>query len=449
MSDLKRQCFFPGEMTSDQISETPLLVKGDGIYLTDKNGKTYLDAISGIAVTGVGYGRKAITAAMAKQADQLPYCISNIFITAAPLELADKLAAMAPSDLNHVNFTSGGSESVETAIKLARQYHLETGNDKKWRIIARKQSYHGATLGALAATGMAKRREACRPLLADFPHINPCYCFRCPYELTHPDCNVRCARELEDAILTAGPETVSAFIAEPVVGSACGATVPPDDYFPVIRKICDTYNVLFIADEVISGMGRTGKNFAMEHWHTTPDMIAVSKSLSGGYSPLGAVIVSDNIRSAFYEEKRLFEHIFTYAANPISTTAALKVLEIMEAENLVERARDMGRYLFKQMAALTRHAMVGDIRGKGLLMGIELIRDKNGNLPFDPGVAAGKKLGRIALEKGLVIYPGSGSVDGVSGDHFLICPPFIITRDQCDTIVELLDASLGELSKQV
>ncbi len=445
MADRKGRSFFPGEMTSDQIRETPVLVKGEGIYLTDENGKRYLDAISGIAVTSLGYGRKTIIDAMAKQAKQLPYCISNIFISPPPLELADKIAAIAPGNLNFVHFTSGGSESNEAAIKLARQFHIETGNKNKYRVIARKQSYHGATLGALSATGMEKRRQACKPMLADFPHISPCYCFRCPHGKTHPDCNVACARGLETAILKAGPETVSAFIAEPVVGSACGAIVPPDDYFPMIRKICDAYDVLFIADEVITGMGRTGRYFAMEHWDVVPDMMTLAKSLSGGYSPLGAVIVSDKIRDVFHQNNRVFEHIFTYAANPVSTTAAIKVLETMEKESLVKRAKEMGAYLFKKAQKLKNNAIVGDIRGKGLLMGIELVKDKADNLPFDPAFNAGQKLGRIALEKGLVIYPGSGSVDGHAGDHFLICPPFIITNDQCDTLVSLLDAAIKEL----
>lgn len=446
MTDMQGRCFFPGEMTSEEIQQTPVLVKGESVYVTDQKGKAYLDAISGIAVTNLGYGRKAITEAMAEQADQLPYCISNIFISPPPLELADKIASIAPGDLNFVHFTSGGSESVEAAIKLARQYHIETGNPEKYRVIARQQSYHGATLGALSATGMEKRRQACQPMLADFPHISPCYCFRCPFGKTHPHCDVQCARELEEAILAAGPETVSAFIAEPVVGSACGATVPPDDYFPMIRNICDTYNVLFIADEVITGMGRTGRYFAMEHWDAVPDMMTLAKSLSGGYSPLGAVIVSDKIRSVFDEKERVFEHIFTYAANPISTTAAIKVLDIIEEENLIDRARDMGRYLFKKMEMLKHHEMVGDIRGKGLLMGIELVKDRAGNKPFDPSLKAAAKLGRIALDKGLVIYPGSGSVDGRSGDHFLICPPLIITKEQCDTIVSLLDESIKALA---
>ena len=440
---------FPGELTPDQISQTPVLVRGEGVYVFDETGKKYLDAVAGIAVVSVGYGRAEVVEAMARQARELPYCISNIFANEPSQALARRLAELTPGDLNQVHFVSGGSEAVETAIKMARQYHLENGQPDRYLVIARRQSYHGATLGALSATGMSGRRDKYLPLLLDFPHIAPAYCYRCPFGREHPGCDLACARELEQAILEAGPGKVSAFIAEPVVGAACGATAPPTEYFPRIREICSRYGVLFIADEVITGLGRTGKNFGIDHWGVVPDMMTLAKSLSGGYAPLGAVIASDEIRRVFEDRGSAFEHIFTYAANPLSTATSLAVLDILVEEDLVSRAAHTGELLFRKVGALREHATVGDVRGKGLLLGVELVRDQETKASFPPELKVSKQLGAIALEKGLVIYPGSGSVDGVQGDHFLICPPLIIREKEIDELVERLDASLSQLEREL
>jgi adenosylmethionine-8-amino-7-oxononanoate aminotransferase len=440
---------FPGELTPGEIEGVPVLTRGEGVYVYDETGKRYLDAIAGIAVVSVGHGRGEVAEAMAGQARKLAYCISNIFASRPSRELAGRLAELTPKGMDQFQFVSGGSEAVETAIKLARQYHLERGYPEKALVIARRGSYHGATLGALSATGMKGRREMYLPLLLDFPHISPAYCYRCPFGRVYPGCDLECARELEEAILRAGPEKVSAFIAEPIVGAACGATVPPPEYYPRIRSICSKHDVLFIADEVITGLGRTGRNFGMDHWEVTPDMMTVAKGLSGGYSPLGAVIMRDEIREVFQERGRAFEHIFTYAANPLSAATALAVLDILVGEDLINRAAVMGRVLFRKAEALREHGIVGDIRGKGLLLGIELVRDRESKTPFDSGLRISKRLAAIALKRGLVIYPGAGCADGVLGDHFLLCPPLIIDEAVCGEVIGILDESLEELEREI
>lgn len=441
---------FPGELTPDQIMQAPVLVRGEGVYVFDESGKKYLDAIAGIAVVSVGYGREEVVEAMEQQAKKLPYCISNIFVNQPSQALAERLAGLTPGDLNQIHFVSGGSEAVETAIKLARQYHIENGQSNRHLVIARRQSYHGATIGALSATGMSGRRDKYLPLLLDFPHIAPSYCYRCPFGQEYPGCDLACAQELEQAILKAGPDKVSAFIAEPVVGSASGATVPPPEYFPHIREICSKYGVLFIADEVITGLGRTGKNFGIDHWSVVPDMMTLAKSLGGGYTPLGAVVVSDKIRRVFEDKGSAFEHIFTYASNPLSTATSLAVIDILVEDDLVNRSAQMGEILFRKVGDLReKHATIGDVRGKGLLLGIELVQDQETNAPFSPDLKVSKQLGSIALEDGLVIYPGAGSVDGVQGNHFLICPPLIISKEEIDEIVEKMDASLSQLERKL
>jgi adenosylmethionine-8-amino-7-oxononanoate aminotransferase len=296
---------------------------------------------------------------------------------------------------------------------------------------------------------MEKRREKYIPLLLDFPHISPAYCYRCPFNKEYPDCSLECAQELNDKILSVGPEKISAFIAEPVVGSACGATVPPPEYFPLVREICDRHGVLFIADEIITGLGRTGKNFGIDHWGIVPDMMTAAKSLSGGYSPLGAVILKDSIRQVFEEKSSAFEHIFTYGSNPLSTATARAVLDVIAKENLVHRSEQMGAFLFQKAESLLNHPIVGDLRGKGLLMGVELVQSQEKKTPFPAELRVSKRLASIALSKGLVIYPGGGCADGKKGDHFLICPPLTIREAECDTIIGKLDESLSVLERQL
>ena len=428
--------------------EYPTLVRGAGIHVYDQDGKEYIDAIAGIAVALVGHGEQRVAETIGRQAGTLTYCISNIFSNQPAEDLARRLGALTPDTLQHFLFTSGGSEATEVAIKLARQYYLARGQERHV-VIGRWQSYHGATLGALSATGHRGRRAKFEPLLLDFPHIEPNYCYRCPFGKIYPDCALECATALETAIQAAGPERVAAFIAEPIVGAAAGATVPPPEYFPIIREICDRYDVLFIADEVITGFGRTGQTFGLEHWSVTPDLMTMAKGISGGYAPLGAVAVSDRVWSVFAEQQVTFDHIFTYAANPLSATVGSAVLDILVEDDLVQRSAARGEYLFAQAERWRKHAIVGDIRGRGLLLGVELVADRATKEPFPPEIGASARLAAHCFERGLVIYPGSGCVDGVRGDHFLLCPPLVVTEAQLDRIVELLDQALAATAREL
>jgi len=434
----KRGAVFPLEPTRVY----PVLVRGEGCWVWDADGKRYLDAVAGIAVVNVGHGRARVADAIRRQAATLAYCISNTFANAPANALADKLAALTPGDLDRFQFTSGGSEATEVAIKLARQYHLARGNAGKHLVVGRWQSYHGATIGALSAGGMPGRRAKFQPLLLDFPHAAPNYCYRCPFAKEYPSCQMACARDLEQVILRAGPERVAAFIAEPVVGSAGGAIPPQPEYFPIVREICDRYDVLLIVDEVITGLGRTGRTFGIDHWGVVPDFMTMAKGLGGGYAPIGAVAISDRVAETFRARGIAFDHLLTYAANPLVAAAACEVLDILAEERLVERAASLAGPFFERGRRLLSHPTVGDVRGLGLLMGVELVRDRTTRQPFPPGANAAAVVASEALRRGLVIYPGSGTADGVVGDHFMICPPLTIEEAQLDLLFELLDDSL-------
>jgi len=427
----------------------PTLVRGEGVYLYDNTGKRYLDAVAGIAVVNIGHARGEVAEVMAQQAATLTYVQSFIFDNDQAHLLAERVGRLTPPGLRHSYFVSGGSEAVETAIKLARQYHVENGEPRRYKIIARWQSYHGGTLGALSASGHSARRDKFAPLLLDFPHIPPANCYRCAFGQTYPGCGIECAWELERAVRQAGPENCSAFIAEPIVGAAGGAMTPPPEYFPVIRQICDKYGLLFISDEVITGFGRTGKAFGIDHWNVVPDMITSAKGLSGGYVPLGATIVHDRVRDVLEKKKAFFIHGYTYVGNPLAAAIGVIVLDIIERDGLIARVAKMGETFFAKGRKLLKHRIVGDVRGKGLLMGIELVKDKATKEPFPPAMRVNGRLAQIALDKGLVIYPGGGCVDGIYGDHFLLCPPFTITESEMDEAFGLLEESLMEMEKHL
>ncbi len=432
----------------DLTRHYPMLVRGEGVYVWDDQGRRYLDSTSGISVSCIGHGRERVAEALRRQAMTLAYTTSGYFTNQPAEALAEQISRLAPGDLNNVFFTTGGSESVETAIKLARRYHLERGKAQKHLVIGRWASYHGATLAAVAASGHVVRRRLYTPYLLPFPHIAAAYCYRCPFDKTYPACGLACARDLERAILQAGAEHVAAFIAEPIVGAAAGAVVPPPDYFAAIREICDRHDVLFIADEVITGFGRTGAYFAMEHWGIVPDLMTVAKGIGGGYAALGAVLVSDRVKRAFSENMAAFAHGFTFSNHPLSCAAALEVLAIIEEERLVEAAARQGAYLQDRLRHLYRHPIVGDIRGMGLLAGVELVRDRETREPFDATARIADRLFQLCLERGVIIYPGSGMVEGPRGDQFLLCPPFIISPAQIDELVDALSGALDALTHE-
>jgi len=426
----------------------PKAVRGQGIYIYDSDGKKYMDGSGGAVVVSIGHGVPEIQEAMMRQSGLISFTHGSQFTTEPAIELADRLIAMCPRGLDRVYYLSGGSEAVETAVKMARQYQVDRGVPSKYKVISRWTSYHGNTLGALALSGHTGRRRYHQPLMMHTPHIAPCYCYRCPLNLKRESCAVECADELEKTILYEGPDSVSAFIAEPVVGATAGALVPKEGYFQRIREICDRYDVLLIIDEVMTGIGRTGRNFAMDHWKVAPDMIIAAKGLASGYTPIYCVITSENIHRAIREGNGAFIHGHTYSQNPLSCSVALAVLTYLEKHGLVERSAVQGAYLLEKLQMLKRHPSVGDVRGLGLFCGVELVRDRKTKEPFDPKMKMNVLVGNRAFEKGLITYPGGGGADGVHGDHILLAPPFIIEKGEIDRLVDILDESIGEIEKE-
>lgn len=429
----------------------PVAVGGRGVELFDAEGRAYIDASGGAAVSCLGHGHPAVIAAIHAQADRLAFAHSGFFTSEPAERLADRLAATAPEGIDHVYFVSGGSEAVETAIKMARQYFVEIGQPQRRRIIAREQSYHGNTLGALSAGGNLLRRELYSPLLLETHHIPPCYAYRHqqPGE-SDADYAKRAADALEAKILDLGPETVMAFIAETVVGATAGAVPPVADYFKRIRAICDKYGVLLILDEVMCGMGRTGTLHACEQDGVAPDLMTVAKGLGGGYQPIGAVLLSSRIFRAFAEGSGFFQHGHTYMAHAMACAAALAVQETIARDDLLANVRAMGARLRQRLESrFGNHPHVGDIRGRGLFLGLELVRDRGTKEPFDSREKLHARVKRAAMARGLMVYPSGGTVDGVRGDHVLLAPPFISTAATVDAIVErlgdALDAALVEM----
>ncbi len=428
----------------------PKIDYGKGIYLFDVNGKEYIDACSGSSVANIGHGNEEVAERAAKQIKKIAFSHLSRFTTDAIEDCAARVSKLTPGDLNHVYFISGGSEATETALKMARQYYMERDRKSaKWRVISRWHSFHGNTLGSLSMTGLTERRKVYDPLLADFPKINQAYCYRCPYKSKYPECGLACAYELESTILRTGPDNVMAFIAEPVIGSAVPGASPPKEYFKLIREICDKYDVLLIIDEVMSGFGRTGLNFGIDHYGIVPDIITVAKGMSCGYSPLGAAIASKKVfDQIMVEGSGNFIHGHTYGGNPLSAEIANCVLDICERENYYENAKVQGDYLMSKLQSLKDLPFTGDIRGKGLMTGVEFVKDKKTREPFDPGKKVKVEVTRCCLDEGVVIYPGGGSVDGVRGDHFLLTPPVSITKDEIDELYKRLETGITRALKK-
>ncbi|HEY8368816.1 MAG TPA: aspartate aminotransferase family protein [Thermodesulfobacteriota bacterium] len=429
--------------------DPPVAVGGEGVFLFDAAGKSYLDASGGAAVSCLGHGHPAVITAIRAQAERLAYAHTSFFTTEPAEALADRLIATAPPGLTRVYYVSGGSEGIEAALKMARQYFVEIGEPERRHIIARWQSYHGNTLGALAVGGNRWRREPFAPLLIDVPHISPCFAYRFKRDdETEEAYGRRVADELEAEILRLGPGTVAAFIAETVVGATAGAVPPVPGYFRRIREICDRYGVLLILDEVMCGMGRTGTLHACEQEGISPDLLVVAKGLGGGYQPIGAVLVAQKVYEAFERGSGFFQHGHTYIGHAIACAAALAVQETIEAEGLLGRVKTMGQRLRERLEArFGSHPHVGDIRGRGLFQAIELVRDRATKAPFDPSLAVHNRIKREAMARGLLVYPMGGTIDGRSGDHVLLAPPFIVEDAHLETIAdrlgEAVDAALA------
>lgn len=434
-------------------AKLPVAVRGEGVRLFDAEGKAYIDASGGAAVSCLGHAHPDVLAALHAQLDRMAYAHTGFFTTEAAERLADRLVADAPDGLDRVYLVSGGSEAVEAALKMARQYFVEKGEPQRRHIIARRQSYHGNTLGALAAGGNEWRRAQFRPLLVETHHIDPCFAYRLQESgESDADYAARAAGQLEAKILELGADQVIAFVAETVVGATAGAVPPVADYLKRVRAICDKYGVLLILDEVMCGMGRTGTLHACEQDDVVPDLMTIAKGLGGGYQPVGAVLLSSAIFQAFAEGSGFFQHGHTYMGHPMAAAAGLAVQEVIRRDGLLQNVVAMGDYLETCLVErLGNHHHVGDIRGRGLFRAIELVADRAAKSPFDPGLKLHGRIKKEAMARGLVVYPMGGTIDGQRGDHVLLAPPFILTREDVDQIVERLgdavDAAIGSLSR--
>jgi adenosylmethionine-8-amino-7-oxononanoate aminotransferase len=423
----------------DLCADPPLAVRGDGPYVIDSNGRRYLDACGGAAVSCLGHSHPEVIEAVRAQVGKLAFAYSGFFTSEPAEALAESLVRSAPTGLTQVYYTSGGSESCEAALKLARQYFLEIGQPKRHRFIARLQSYHGNTLGALGVGGNLFRRAPYEPLLAPAAHVAPCYAYRGKRDEESLDAyGRRVADELEAMILKLGPETVAGFIAEPVVGATLGAVPAVPGYFRRIREICDRYGVLLILDEVMCGMGRTGRRYAIEEDGVAPDLLFIAKGLGAGYQPIGALLIQARIADAIKRGSGRFLHGHTYMAHTTACAAALAVQRVIERDGLIAKVERQGRLLMSALQArLGQHPHVGDIRGRGLFVGLEFVRDRETKEPFDPSEKLNLRVKDAAMERGLMLYPMAGTLDGRRGDHVLLAPPFTLE----DGIMEEIAAS--------
>jgi len=418
----------------------PLAAGAAGCWITDAAGKRYLDASGGAAVSCLGHGHPDVLAAMHAQIDRIAYAHTSFFSTEVAEQLADALIATAPAGISHVYLVSGGSEAVEAALKLARQYFVEKGEPQRSRFIARRNSYHGNTLGALAVGGNAWRRRQFAPLLIDVEHVAPTFAYRDQRaDETGEQYGARLAQEFEDTVERVGGENVIAFVAETVGGATSGALTPPPGYFRRIRETCDRHGILLILDEVMCGMGRTGTLHACEQEGVAPDLMAIAKGLGGGYQPVGAVLIGQRLIDAIAAGTGFFQHGHTYIGHPVACAAALAVQQVLKRDGLVERCAVQGRRLREALdEAFREHPYVGDVRGRGLFLAIELVADRGTKAPFDPKLGVSARIKKAAMNLGLMTYPMGGTIDGARGDHVLLAPPFIISDDELDLVIERL-----------
>ena len=436
----------------DLGTDVPVIVRGEGVELIDDAGRRYLDAAAGVGVTCLGYSVPEVSEAMRAQANTLPYLHALRFEAPPARELADLIATVTPAGLDHVFFASGGSEANESAFKFARQYWLERGQPDRWRIIGRWPSFHGNTLATLSAGWHAGRRKRHAPLLLPFPHVETPNQYRgCGHcQASGGECTLACARELERTILEAGPQTVAALIAEPVVAAAGGALVPPPDYFAAVREICDKYDVLLIADEVFTGFGRLGRWFGGERLGLRPDILVFAKAVSAGYAPLGGFAVASSLIDPFLAGSGRFEHNFTFAGHPVALAAGVAVMRILQRDRLIERVAALEPRFFESLRDhLGQIPIVGDIRGIGLLGGIELVSDRATRRPFSPAAGISARAAFRAMQEGVIVYPCSGGVDGEAGDYLLLMPPFVIEEDQIEMMGRRVGRALRHLASDV
>lgn len=433
----------------DPAGGYPTIVRGEGIHLYDDQGRRYIDGAAGASNVTLGHGRADIARVMGEQAETLAYAFSIHFESKPARDYAARLTAAAPGDLDKAYFVSGGSEAIETALKIARQYHLLRGKDAKQLVISRWGGYHGGTLGAMSLSGVPGPRAPFAPWLADFPHIAPCYPYRCRFEGCNGVCNLNCADDLEAEIRRRGPENVAAFVCEPVPIAAFVCGVPPEGYFARVREICDRHDVLFIADEIVTGFGRSGRLFAMEHWDVLPDMIVFGKGASSGYIPLGGVLMRRAVAAAFAEAGQEFLHIFTYVNNPVAMRVGLEVLDIIEREEILARVTDLAAHMESRAGRFREHPSVGEVRTFGLILGIELVRDRESRRPFPAKAGFSRRVAGHMRERGLNAGSTTGCADGVNGDDLRFYPPLTITRRELDNLLDIVEESLTAAEKEV
>ncbi len=439
-----RSTVFPRSFKKDY----PLAVQGHGCWIVSSDGRRFLDASGQAAVINIGHGVAEIGRAMAEQASQLAFAHTSQFHSPPAEKLAKRLLQLAPPDFQDggcVYFTSGGSEATETAIKLAREYHLETDQPQRYGVISRRQSYHGSTLGAMSVSGNIARRTAYQPLLPEWGHIEPCFPYHRESHLSDKEYGLACANDLETFLQGPSRNSSAAFIFEPVVGATLGAAAPSAGYVERIAEICRENKILLIADEIMSGMGRTGKPFAIQHWNVQPDIILIGKGIASGYAPLGAVLISRHIVKAFERGSGVFQHGFTYQAHPVSTAAGNAVLDYLESHHLFERVAAVAQTLHNDLKPLLAHPHVGDLRGLGLLLAIEFVKNKTSREPFPPSDNIAERIRQAAMEEGVLTYPTQGCVDGLRGDHILLAPPFILNPEESGKIAAAVRVALEKV----
>jgi adenosylmethionine-8-amino-7-oxononanoate aminotransferase len=431
--------------------EFPLMERAEGIYLYDADGRRYIDATGGSSVVvTIGHGVKEVPEAMYRQSGKFSFYPTHLFTNTATLELGRRVVELVPDGMRgnaKVWFSCTGTDATDEAVRLARQHFVEKGQVSKYLIISRWQAFHGNSVSAAGYSGHTLRRRIFMPMFVDSPHIPPAYCYRCPFDSALPGCGLKCAQALETAILQYGPENVAAFIAEPVVGAALGAVPGPEGYFQKIREICDKYDVLFIADEVMTGWGRTGTAFGIEHWGVTPDIIATAKGMTSGYTPLAAIIAHNRVWEPLIANNSPFRAGHTLGANAVSSAGALAVIDYLLKNHLIGNSARVGEYFLQQLRErLLPLPLIGDVRGKGLMLGFEIVQDKAAKTPFPLEMKMSGRLQVEAFQRGLVAYSCTGCVHGDSGDMILLAPPLIITREQVDEVVNILAASVESLA---
>jgi adenosylmethionine-8-amino-7-oxononanoate aminotransferase len=421
--------------------DLPTVARASGAVVWDTEGRRYLDGSGGAVVVNVGHGREEIAAAMARQATAAGYVHGTQFTSDVLEEYARRLAVHAPGDCRRLYLLSGGSEATETAVKLARAYHLARGDSHRHKVIGRSLSYHGNTLGALSLSGRPTLQAPYTPLLSAPPRAAAPFCYHCPLELEHPSCALACADDLEAVIEREGARTIAAFIAEPILGASAGAAVPPDDYTPRVRETCRRHGIVYIDDEVMTGFGRTGRWFGIEWSGAVPDLITCGKGMAGGYMPVGAVLASEAIVETV-ERAGGFVNGFTFSHHPVTAAAALATLEILEREQLVERAAVMGERAMSRLQALRARPQVGDVRGRGLMLAVELVADASTRRPFPRAEKRAEKVAARAFADGLIVYPSVGGATGTEGDAIMFAPPLVVTEDEIDEMAEILDGAI-------